>query len=386
MKREETSPKRGQGKEGNVKLLGMSSFFNDAGSDMIAPILPFYVSSLGGGGIALGLLSGMREGLASLLKIFGGWLSDKAGKRRAFVFLGYFISVIFRFMFLIASSWQWLVGFVALERFGKSRDAPRDAIIEDSTKKVGKAFAFQQMLDTSGGMIGTILIIILLWQLNLGIKTLILIACLISVPCIAPLFFVKEPRFRKTHKNIFSSISSLSPRLRYFVLVSGVFSLGNFGLYLFLVSRGETLSGSIIVSLMMYALFSACYAFTSVPFGRLSDRIGRKKVLVMGYLLFIITSAGFIFIENVYVFALLFGFYGLVYAITQPTSRALIADLSGELKGTAMGYYYFITGIVTIPAGLIAGILWDVSPATMFAYTTGIAVMALALLNFVKSR
>jgi len=375
-------------KRDNVKLFGLSSFFNDMGSDMIAPILPFYIASLGGGGIALGLLSGMREGLASLLKIAGGWMSDKMGKRKIFVFTGYLISVLFRFLFLTAASWQWLVGFVGLERFGKARDAPRDAIIEDSEpkEKVGRAFAFQQMLDTSGAIVGTLLIIFLFWYFDLGFRTIILIASSISVLCLIPLFFVKEPKFKKTRKDLFHGISSLSPRMKYFVFVSGVFSLGNFGLYLFLVARGGEIAGNVIAPLFMYAMFSAAYAFTSVPFGKLSDKIGRKKVLILGYLLFLMVSIGFIFVKNVYLFAVLFTLYGLVYAITQPTSRAMIADFSREIKGTAMGFYYFITGIVTIPAGLIAGLLWNISSATMFAYISGVALIALILLNFVKGR
>jgi MFS family permease len=373
-------------KENNVKLLGASSFFNDMGSDMIAPLLPFYITALGGGGIALGLLSGMREGLASLLKIFGGWLSDRVGKRKIFVFLGYFISIIFRFMFLVASSWQHLVSFVALERFGKARDAPRDAIIEESTKKVGKAFAFQQMLDTSGAVVGTIFVIFLFWKFNVDILTVILIASGIGVLSLIPIFFVKEPHFKKTKKNIFEGISSFSSKLKYFVFVSAVFSIGNFGLYLFLVKRGGELSGSIIAPLAMYALFSAAYAYTSVPFGNLSDRIGRKKVLILGYMLFLAISIGFIFAENAYLFAILFILYGLVYSITQPVSRAMIADFSKEMRGTAMGFYYFVTGIVTIPAGIFAGVLWNISPDVMFIYISGVALVSLVLLLFVKNR
>lgn len=373
-------------RDGNIKLLGASSFFNDMGSDMIAPLLPFYITALGGGGVALGLLSGMREGLASLLKIFGGWLSDKTGKRKIFVFLGYFLSIIFRFLFLVANSWQQLVSFVALERFGKSRDAPRDAIIEESTKKIGRGFALQQMLDTSGAIIGTILVIILFWKFNLGIKTIILVASSIALLSLVPVLFVKEPKFKKTRKSIFKGVSSLSSKLKYFVFVSAVFSLGNFGLYIFLVKRGGDISGNLIVPLIMYAVFSAVYAFTSVPFGKLSDRIGRKKVLISGYVLFLLISIGFIFVDNVYLFGVLFSLYGLVYSITQPVSRALVADFSKQIKGTAMGFYYFVTGIVTIPAGIFAGILWNISSETMFAYIAGIALVSLALICFVKNR
>jgi len=373
-------------KDGNIKLLGASSFFNDMGSDMIAPLLPFYIASFGGAGVALGLIAGMREGLSSLLKIFGGWMSDKIGKRKIFVFFGYLISIIFRFLLLIAGSWQQVVTFVSFERFGKTRDAPRDAIIEDSTKKTGRAFALQQMFDTSGAVLGIILVIFLFWKFNLGIKTIIIIASIISILALVPLFFVKEPKFKKTHKSLFKGISSLSSHLKYFVFVSAVFSLGNFGLYIFLIARGQELSGSLISSLIMYALFSAFYAFTSVPFGKLSDKIGRKRVLVLGYIFFLIISIGFIFADNVYLFTVLFSLYGMVYAITQPTSRALIADFSQDMKGTAMGFYYFVTGIVTIPAGIIAGILWNISVETMFICVAGVALVSLILVGFVKNK
>ncbi|MBI2056723.1 MFS transporter, partial [Candidatus Pacearchaeota archaeon] len=134
MKRGKINEKKGNK---NIKLLGGSSLFNDIGSEMITPILPFYVTALGGGGFAIGTLSGLREGLSSLFKILGGWISDKIGKRRGFVFAGYLISVISRFFLVLAKTWQAIIGLISVERFGKLRDAPRDAIIAQSTKKRG---------------------------------------------------------------------------------------------------------------------------------------------------------------------------------------------------------------------------------------------------------
>ncbi len=370
----------------NINLLGASSFFNDVGSEMITPLLPFYITALGGGGIAVGLLSGLREGLASLLKILGGWLSDKTGKRRIFVFLGYLISIIFRFLLVVANSWQQIITFVAFERFGKSRDAPRDAIISESTKRRGRGFGIQQMMDTAGGIIGTLIILFLFWKFQPEFKPIILIASVIATFSILPLFFVHEPKFKKTRKGLFQGIKSLNKKLKYFIFVASVFTLGNFGLYMFLLLRAKELSGNFVIPLAMYVLFNIFYAVFVIPFGNLSDKIGRKKVLFLGYGLFLILSLAFIYTSNLIYFAVLFSLYGLVYAITQANHRALVSDLSKEMKGTAMGFYYFITGIVTIPAGLIAGILWDITPATMFIYIFIIAIISLILLGFVNER
>ena len=375
---------RGRNKDGNIKLLGASSFFNDIGSDMIASLMPFYLASFGGAGIAIGLLAGMREGLSSLFKIFGGWLSDRVGKRKIFVFFGYLISVIFRFLITTASSWQQAVTFVSFERVGKARDAPRDAIIEDSTKKTGRGFGIAQMMDTSGAIVGTILVLFLFWKFNMEIKNIIFIASLIAVLALVPIFFVKESKFRRNRKSLFRSISLMPSKLKYFVIVAGVFSLANFGFYLFLLLRAEQLAGNLLVPVAMYLLFNVFWAGFSIPFGKLSDRIGRKKVLISGYLLFLLVSIGFIFISDIYLFAALFGLYGLVYAMTNANHRAFVADLSDGMKGTEMGFYYFVTGMVTIPAGLIAGVLWNVSPTTMFVYISAIALISLILLVFVK--
>ncbi|MEK6818451.1 MAG: MFS transporter [Nanoarchaeota archaeon] len=376
------SEKRGRK---NILLFGGSSFFNDVGSEMITPLLPFYVTQLGGGGVAVGLLSGLREGLSSIAKLIGGFLSDREGKRKPVIFLGYLISSLLKLLLFFTNSWQQVLAVISFERIGKTRDAPRDAVIAISTKKKGNGFGIHQMMDSMGAIVGISILILLFWKLNLDYKTIFIIAGLIASLSLIPLFFVKEPKYEKNKENIFKSIKGIDRRLKYFIFVSCIFTLGNFGLYMFLVLLAKEITGSVFASLFFVLIFNLFFSLFSVYFGNMSDRIGRKKVLILGYTLFILVCVQAIFIRGEVFLALIFASYGLVNAITSADQRAFVADLSGKNKGTAIGFYNMVVGLVNIPAGIIAGIFWNMGSGVMFVYLSVVALVSLILLLFVKA-
>jgi len=379
-----------QKKDGNVRnvwLLGSSSFLNDVGAEMIVPLIPFYILSLGGGGISLGLVSGLREGLSSIFKIFGGYFSDKTGRRKPYIFFGYLISSIFKFLIGIATSWQTLVAFVSLERFGKFRDAPRDALIaSDGKKHKGRDFGITQTMDVLGGILGTILVLILFWKFSVGIRNIIYIAAAISFLSVIPILFVREKKTKPIKKGLFREVEGFGWKLKYFIFVSSFFSFANFGLYLFLLLIVQEFTGSLVMAFLFYIIFNVAYAIFLVPFGKLSDKIGSKKILLFGYLLFFLTMTGLFFFENIWHLGIIFVLYGLVSAMTYSSHRKIVSNLSDNMKGTVFGAFYTAIGIAAILGGIVAGALWNASHDLMFGYLAVLAFISVALVYFVREK
>jgi len=368
----------------NILLLGIVSFLNDLSSEMIMPILPMFITALGGAGLIVGLIGGLRDSISSVLKVFAGYWSDKSGKRKIFVSSGYLISALFKISLAFSKIWQHILVFASLERIGKGlRTAPRDAIIADSLpKERGKGFGIHRAMDTSGAITGSIVVFLLFWFFEFNFKSIILIAAILAFLSLIPLYFVKERKRKLQNINLKISLKNLPQSLKLFILISGIFALANFSYMFFILRAQEFFVGklSIGIPILLYILFNIFYAVFAIPFGRLSDKIGRKKVIVFGYLLFSLTSLGFAFFNSLIAFIVLFALYGMVYAIVDGNQRAYVSDLSSEeLRATALGTFHTTIGLTALPASLIAGFLWQINPSITFIYGTVISIISVGL-------
>jgi len=379
----------------NIILLGIVSFIADTSSDMMWPILPMFITSIGGTGLAVGLIGGLAESVASILKVFSGYWSDKFGRRKPFVALGYTISSISKLFFPFISAWPHLLLLKPLERFGKGlRTAPRDGIIADSvaTGVRGRDFGIHRAMDTSGAILGSIVAFILFWFLGLEFKIIFLIAAGIAFLALPPLTFVKEVKTKPKHVSLRISLEGLEKPLKLFILVATIFAVGNFS-YMFFILKAQKAFQQLFpeianaMPILLYALFNMSYALLSIPVGTLSDKIGRKRVLATGYFLFGLTCFGFVFSSSLTSFIVLFLLYGLFYAFVDGMQRALASDLaSKKLRGTALGAFHTSIGLAALPASLVAGFLWDICPEITFIYGALAGFIASGLLIIIVKK
>ncbi len=367
----------------NVIILGFVSLFTDLSSQMVFPLIPLFLTNvLGAGGAVVGLVEGAAETTASLLKVFSGYWSDKIEKRKPFVLIGYGISSLMKPLFAFSYIWQSVLGIRIAERVGKGiRDAPRDVIVANSCDENvrGKAYGIHRFMDGIGSIFGAVLAFLLLPLF--GFRKVFLLAFIPSIIAVLLILFVKE----KKHKHIESkslevSFKSLTPQLKYFICIATIFALGNFG-YAFLLLRAINLGLESQTAILLYIIYYISYSIFIIPAGMFSDKIGRKRVILMGYGLFGLTSLGLIFVSSLSQIISLFISYGIFYAMIDGVQRAFVVDLSPpSIKGTALGTFHTSTGLAALPAGLIAGLLWDkISPETTFIFGFVISITAITL-------
>ena len=368
----------------NVILLSVVSFLNDVSSEMILPLLPVFILSLGGDEIVIGLVSGSMGFVSSTIKALFGFLSDRLRVRKPIVFSGYLSSAFFKFLLSLSRVWQHVLVFTSLERIGKGiRTAPRDAMISESIpKEKGRGFGIHRAMDTSGALLGAILAFLLIYEFDLSIRDILLLAALISFLSLIPFIWIKETYQKVRMKRAFNEIGRIDKRLKIFLVIATVFSMSNIS-YMFFLKRSEEVFGPKFY-LVTYIVFNIFYAIFSYPSGVLSDRIGRWKVLSAGYLLFAITSMGFSFVNIGWVLIPLFSLYGISFALFDGNQRAFVSDLSDpKIRATALGVFHTLIGVTSLPAGIIAGYLWrSFSYSFTFLYSGLLALVSSILLIF----
>src|SRR4030042_1603637 len=339
----------------NILVLGIISFLTDVSSEMMLPILPMFIASLGGTALVVGLIGGLGESIASILKVFSGYWSNRYGRRKPFVFSGYVVSSVAKLFLAFSTLWQHVLIVRSVERIGKGlRDAPRDAIIADSsaTQVRGTAFGIHRAMDTAGALLGSLLAFLLYWLLGLEFKTILLICAIVAFFALVPFYRVREVKREPQKVSLSISFKALPRELRWFVLIAAIYALGNFT-YMFFVLRAQdffketgVVSQPEAMAILLYVLYNTVYTLFSIPVGILSDRIGRRWVLLLGYLLFGLTCLGFAFLESLVAFIILFALYGLVYALVEGTQRAFDSDLAPEeIRGTALGTLHTCVGL-----------------------------------------
>ncbi|MDD4628961.1 MAG: MFS transporter [Candidatus Peribacteraceae bacterium] len=370
-----------------VWLFASASFLHDMGADMIFSVWPTFLTEiLGANKTVVGLIDGFGDAIVSIAQAVSGYVSDKIRKRKVFVWMGYFFGGIAKIGYSFSPTWHWVMPFRLLDRSGKMRGAPRDAIVSDlsTLSNRGRHFGILRMMDYSGAIVGIIASIILLRFMS--IRTMLLISAVPSMFAVILVIFAyreKRPIAQKIFKGI--RLTDLTPNLRLYIMLSAIFTLGAFS-YSFLLLSAKQFGFQTGTMPVLYLLYSAVAALLSLPFGKLADRIGRKPVLFFSFSCWCIVSLLFIFTHSATVVVLAFALYGIHVASLEPVQRALAAELAPkDLVASTLGGYQMVIGLCSLPASLVAGMLWDrIGIAAPFTLSLILTVFAMFLLLFLK--
>jgi len=352
----------------NVIVTGITSFLTDMATEMVYPLIPLYLTVLGAPPAILGVIEGFAESTASILKVFSGRLSDRLHRRKPLAIIGYSGSMFGRLLLYISNAWGLVFAGRMVDRIGKGvRNAPRDAIIADSTPvgKRGTAFGLHRAMDTLGAAAG---VAVAIWAVStLGhdlahrdYQRIFLLSLIPATLGVVVLFFVREPPLAHGVRQLpRPTLRGLPAKLKWFLLVVTIFALGNSSNQ-FLVLRAKGLGMSVLAVLAAYMLYNVVYGVLSYPFGRLSDRVGRKRMLVAGYVFYGAVYIGFALATRAESAWIIFALYGVFSALNEGLEKALVADIApAEHRATFIGLHSTLTGIGLLPASLLAGGLWS---------------------------
>ena len=385
----------------NVWVLSLTSLLRDVASEMLVHLLPLFLANVLGVRLAvIGLIEGIAETTASLVKILSGWLSDRLGRRKGLTVGGYGLAALAIPLLLLVQTWPLVLLYRFLDRIGKGiRTAPRDALIADSVEpdQRGVSFGLDRGADSAGAFLGLLLAAVFVMQIQgsgvaLDARTFRAIVIFAIVPAALAVLVVavgvREDARGGPPKRSTMGVPATDPRFRRFLVVMALFTLGN-STDAFLVLRAQSGGTSVLGILILLAGFNLVYTVLSGPAGALSDRIDRRKVMIGGWLLYALVYLGFAWADQTWQFALLYVFYGAYYALTAGVAKAFVADLtpSPERRGAAYGAFNGVIGLTLLPASIIAGVLWEgigvwpgFGPAAPFIFGSGLSLISVVLM------
>lgn len=368
----------------DVIKLGLVSLLTDLSSEMIFSVFAIFFTTIAGASAALlGVVEGCADFSASSLNYLAGWLSDRTGKRKVFALAGYGFSTLAKVILLIASSVAGLSAFRVIERLGKGfRGPPRDAWLSAVADKANRGYSFgvHKALDKTGAILGPLVAYGLLWWLGEGESTFRILFWVALVPAllsIVVLSLVKDqPGKQHRRENMVDTWKTLSPQFKRYLVTAGIFSLAYFS-FGFLLLRAHSVGFTVKEIVLLYALFNISFVAAAPLIGKLGDRLGRARIIMLSYLIYLLMCVGFVFASTQWQIVVLFVVYGVFYAVDEAQSKAFIADIELERRASAIGVYNFVTGIIYLPASLIAGALWRLHPAAAFILAACVAFFAI---------
>jgi len=385
---ENESGKRKFSRKNTIKTFALASFLNDMGSDIIYPIWPLFVTSVLGANMAvLGFIDGLGEAVVSIAKAVSGYLSDKMHKRKIFIWSGYIMGALSRVGYALSTVWPHLIPFRILDRAGKIRSAPRDAILADISTNAnrGKIFGIIRAADHFGAVFG-ILICIFFFKI-LGYRLLFLLASIPSL--IGSVLIIRNIKEDKPSSTIYKGLSfrDLSPNFIFFLILSAIFAIGSFS-YSFLLIYARDFGFQIVFIPVLYLVYTGTASLSAIPFGKLADKIGRKAVMLISFILWASVSLIIILTHNMIAVGLIFVLFGMHKGAIEPVQKAFVSELAPlKYRASCLGAYQMIIGLSAFPASFIAGLLWDkINMFAPFYLSIGLTLTASILLFFVREK
>jgi MFS family permease len=377
----------------NTFLLALASLFSDISTEMLYPVLPvFLTQTLGATGSIVGLVDGFAQAAQSIVQGFSGALSDKLQKRKSIALAGYLLSAAAKPLMGLSTIWQGVFGARFLDRIGAGvRSAPRDALIASSVdeKDRGRAFGLEGLGDNAGAFLGPLLAVVLLYGLHVGLRDVFYLAVIPGLLAFIMVVLVtEEPAMVAAKSKIDVGLRQFPRAYWKYLLVTALFGLGNSS-NAFLILRTQDIGASLETTILIYAAYNLVAALISYPAGSLSDKWGRKTILLASFVIFVIAYAGFALAQDIFLIAGLFVFYGLYQGIFRAVGKAFASDFVPQrLRASGVGWYSTTVGLLQLVASIVAGLLWDrVGHAAVFYYGAAFAAAgSIALLVFIPAR